>query len=64
LGVDVSRYKELIASKNSVAQIRKKVDADSLVYLSLTDLKKSVGVKIPFCTGCFNGKYPVKNKNH
>jgi amidophosphoribosyltransferase len=64
LGVDVSRYKELIASKNSVSQIRKKVGADSLVYLSLTELKKSIGVKIPFCTGCFNGKYPVKKTAH
>lgn len=59
LGVDVSRYKELIASDKSVAKIRKEVDADSLAYISLRDLKKAVGVKIPFCTGCFNGGYPV-----
>ncbi len=60
LGVDVSRYKELIASNHSLAQIKEEVGADSLAYLSLTDLKKAVGVKMPFCTGCFNAKYPVE----
>lgn len=59
LGVDVSRYKELIASDHTLAQIKKEVGADSLAYLSLGDLKKAVGVKMPFCTGCFNADYPV-----
>lgn len=60
LGVDVSRYKELIASKNEVEQIKKKLKADSLGYLSLSGLKRAVGkVTHGLCTGCFNGKYPI-----
>jgi amidophosphoribosyltransferase len=60
LGIDVNRYKELIASDHSVEEIREETGADSLGYLSITGLKRSVG-KIPHgvCTGCFNGKYPV-----
>jgi len=61
LGVDVSRYKELIAAKYPIDEIKKMIGADSLAYLSLTNLKKAVGkIKIDFCTGCFNGDYPVK----
>lgn len=60
LGVDVSRYEELIANKNKVEEIREKLGADSLAYLSLEGLKKAVGKGISFCTGCFDGNYPVK----
>ncbi|MGB9637498.1 MAG: amidophosphoribosyltransferase, partial [Microgenomates group bacterium] len=61
LGVDVSRYKELIAAKKTVEEIKKDIGADSLEYLTLNNLKKAVGkTKIGFCTGCFNGDYPVK----
>lgn len=63
LGVDVSRYKELIADKNTVENIRKELGADSLAYLSLTDLKKSIKTQINFCTGCFNDKYPVRKES-
>ncbi|PIP14663.1 amidophosphoribosyltransferase [Candidatus Roizmanbacteria bacterium CG23_combo_of_CG06-09_8_20_14_all_35_49] len=60
LGIDVSRYSELIASRNSVEAIRKKLKADSLGYLSLEGLKKAIGgKKIKFCTGCFNNHYPI-----
>jgi len=60
LGVDVARYRELIAAKYNVEEIRKKVGADSLAYLSLEGIKKAVGqIKIDLCTGCFNGNYPV-----
>lgn len=60
LGVDVNRYDELIANKNSVEQIRKKLKVDSLAYLSLNGLKTAVGkIKHGVCTGCFNGKYPI-----
>ena len=60
LGIDVSRYSELIASQNSVEAIRKKIQADSLGYLSLAGLKKAIGgKKIKFCTGCFNNQYPI-----
>ncbi len=60
LGIDVKRYKELIASKKSVEQIKKKLKADSLGYLSLSGLKRAIGkIEYGFCTGCFDGNYPV-----
>jgi amidophosphoribosyltransferase len=60
LGIDVKRYKELIARKMDIEQIRKKLKADSLGYLSLEGLKKAIGkVRCNFCTGCFDGNYPV-----
>jgi amidophosphoribosyltransferase len=60
LGIDVKRYKELIANYKTVEQIRKSVGADSLGYLSLAGLKKAIGkTNCNFCTGCFTGAYPV-----
>jgi phosphoribosylglycinamide formyltransferase 1 len=61
LGVDVNRYGELVATNNSIDIIRRKIKADSLGYLSMPGLKKSVGrIKQGFCTGCFDAKYPVE----
>lgn len=60
LGIDVKRYEELIASKNSLEKIKEKLKADSLGYLSLSGLKHAVGkIDYGLCTGCFNEKYPV-----
>lgn len=60
LGIDVNRYEELIADKNSVEKIKEKLKADSLGYLSLSGLKRAIGkIDHGFCTGCFNGRYPV-----
>ncbi len=60
LGIDVSRYQELIAAKMKEEKIRQELKVDSLGYLSLSGLKKAVGeVKTNFCTGCFDGNYPV-----
>ena len=60
LGIDVSRYSELIASRNSQEEIRKQIKADSLGYLSIIGLKKAIGGKnINFCTGCFDNHYPI-----
>ena len=59
-GVDMGRRSELIASSNSVEEIRRHIDADSLGYLSLKGLLKSVGVTDnSFCRGCFTGQYPI-----
>ena len=52
--------KELIASDKSVEDIRKLVDADSLGYLSIEGLIRSVGQpRENFCMGCFTGEYPI-----
>lgn len=59
LGVDMATHEELIAANLSVEQIRTKIDADSLGYLSLEGLLSATGRDASeFCLGCLNGKYP------
>jgi amidophosphoribosyltransferase len=59
LGVDMATYKELIAANLTVDQIRARVGADSLGYLSVERLVESTGrERTDFCLGCLNGAYP------
>ncbi|MBN1122641.1 MAG: amidophosphoribosyltransferase [Anaerolineae bacterium] len=61
MGVDMATYKELIAHRLGVAAIRKRIDADSLHYLSLDGMLKAIrqGRKVAYCTACFTGMYPI-----
>lgn len=59
-GIDTPSHDQLIGSMNSVEDIRKIIGADSLSYLTKEDLLKTVeGAGCNFCTGCFDGNYPV-----
>jgi amidophosphoribosyltransferase len=59
-GVDMATKKELIASHKSVEEIRQFIGADSLGYLSLDGLIKSINLpRDSFCTACFSGEYPI-----
>jgi amidophosphoribosyltransferase len=59
LGVDMATYKELIAANLTVDQIRARVGADSLGYLSVERLVESTGrERSDFCLGCLTGAYP------
>ncbi len=59
-GVDTPTRKELIAANNSVEEIRKFVEADSLSYLSLKSLRKSVAdTDARYCYACYTGDYPT-----
>jgi len=57
-GVDMSTYSELIANEKSVSEIKTYLGANSLGYLSIEGLKKTLGV--PLCTGCLNEDYPTE----
>ena len=58
-GIDTPSHDQLIGAKNSVEEIRRLIGADSLNYLSIEDLLKTVeGAACNFCVGCFNGEYP------
>ncbi|PJB64676.1 MAG: amidophosphoribosyltransferase, partial [Anaerolineae bacterium CG_4_9_14_3_um_filter_57_17] len=59
MGVDMGTYADLIAHQRTVEQIRKKVGADSLTFLSLEGMMRAVGQADGFCQACFTGKYPV-----
>jgi len=59
-GIDTPVQKELIAATCGIEEIRDKVGADSLGYLSLKGLLSCVKNPQDFCTACFTGKYPLK----
>jgi amidophosphoribosyltransferase len=64
-GVDTPTREELIASRQSVEEIRQFLGADSLGYLSLTGLLNAVDDQKQerFCTACYTGKYPTQVPN-
>lgn len=58
-GIDMSSYDELIATDHSIDEIRERVGADSLAYLSVEGLRRVVAIDTSFCAACFTGEYPV-----
>jgi amidophosphoribosyltransferase len=60
-GVDTPTKKELIAANNSVEEIRRFVEADSLGYLTLPLLRRAVddAERLDFCYACYTGDYPT-----
>ena len=59
-GVDMATKAELIASTNSVDEIREFIGADSLGFLSEKGLLEAVsGQRSEYCMGCFTGTYPI-----
>ena len=59
-GIDTPTRSELIASSNSVEEIRRFIDADTLAYLSREGMYTYFdGQKQGFCDACFSGNYPV-----
>ena len=59
-GIDTATSEELIGHSRSAEEICRFIGADSLKFLSLPDLLKTVaGSGCQFCTGCFDGDYPI-----
>ena len=59
-GIDTPSTSELIASSNSVEQIRKHLGVESLGYLSLEGMLRAAGGDPKeFCHACFSGAYPT-----
>ena len=60
-GIDTDSQDQLIASCNSVEEIREHIGADSLAYLSLPAMVTATGAPAEqFCLACFDGEYPVE----
>jgi len=61
-GIDTPTREQLIASHNSVEEIRQFIEADSLGFLSMEDLETAMHDEggRGFCYACFTGEYPVK----
>ncbi len=59
-GVDMASRHELIAARKTVEGVREFIGADSLGYISIDGLVKSIGLpKNKFCMACFTGDYPI-----
>ena len=59
-GIDTPSREELIASNNTLEEIRASLGVDSLGYLSLEGMLESVpGGPDGFCHACFSGDYPT-----
>lgn len=63
-GIDTPSKKDLIASSHSVEEIRQRINADSLYFMSKEGLLESIGRSSTeyngaLCTGCFDHDYPT-----
>lgn len=57
-GIDTAARRELAAAVMNVEQIRERIRADSLHYLSEEGVRTAIGLE-GACLACFNGKYPA-----
>ncbi len=59
-GIDMADQDELIAAGRSVEEVRERLGATSLAYLSLDGLQKATGQPAErFCRACLTGNYPT-----
>ncbi len=57
-GIDTAARKELAAASLGVEQIRERIGADSLAFISDDGLQQAIGLSRT-CTACFDGRYPA-----
>ena len=61
LGIDMPTREELVAAHKAVKGVEAVINADSLGYLSIEGLVKSIGIPLDdLCVGCLTGVYPVE----
>lgn len=58
-GIDTPSRPDLLAANNSVSEIERFLEADSLAYLSLEDLRAAIDRPDGFCDACLTGDYPT-----
>jgi amidophosphoribosyltransferase len=59
-GIDFPDRSKLMAANNTVEELRKYLNADSLAYLSEDGMVRSTGLPAEgFCMACYDGNYPV-----
>ncbi len=63
-GVDMGHDGDLIAARLSIDEIRERIGADSLAFLSLDGMMRAIGgegEQAPgYCNACFTGRYPIE----
>lgn len=60
-GIDTPTFDELISANKSAAQVREYINADSLSFLSIEELKESIGAEREYSLISFNGDYFIKD---
>ncbi|HEX2959036.1 MAG TPA: amidophosphoribosyltransferase [Chitinispirillaceae bacterium] len=58
-GIDMPTKSELVASSQTIEDIRNYLEVDSLGYLSIEGMLSVMPHPENFCTACFTGNYPV-----
>jgi amidophosphoribosyltransferase len=58
-GIDTPHRKDLISNLNSVSELCKSLEADSLAFISVEGLLESLDGEGGYCLGCFTGEYPI-----
>ncbi len=57
-GIDTPSSEELIAAQSDIEELRVKIGADTLRYISCEELCESIGLpREELCTACFDGGY-------
>jgi len=63
MGIDMASMDQLIGAHKTVDEIRQRIGADSLAYLSHAGMMKAVQEGLAqepgYCSACFTGQYPV-----
>jgi amidophosphoribosyltransferase len=59
-GIDTPTKCELISSSKSIEEVKEYIGADSLSYLSIDALKKSIGISDKYSLVSFDGDYFIK----
>lgn len=63
-GVDTTAGEDLIAAQYSIDELAKEIGADSLAFLSVEGLEKSLvdedSIETGICKACFTGRYPTE----
>jgi amidophosphoribosyltransferase len=59
-GIDMKERKELVANGRTEEEVAKVIGAESVHYLSLPGLVRSIGIpQEGLCLGCLTGRYPL-----
>lgn len=64
MGVDMASYDELIAYRQTIPEIARTLQVDSLHYLSLEGMMAAIGGSSGYCNACFTGVYPFDLDPH
>ncbi len=59
-GIDFASPKDLVAATHTLDEIKQLLDVDSIHYLTIEGLLRSVNHEDHYCTACFTGEYPVE----